>query len=40
MSLDDMKEKTEWRKRAFECEVENTHEIEKQNGMTFIHGKK
>ena len=37
MSIDDKNENIEWRKRAFECELENTYEIESRNGMTCIH---
>ena len=40
MSLEDKKENTKWRKRAFECELENTYEIERQNGMNCIHDNK
>ena len=40
MSLDDKKEIIEWRKRAFEWKLENTYDIEIQNGMTCIHGSK
>ena len=40
MSIDDKKENIEWRKSEFECELENTYEIENQNGMTCIHEKK
>ena len=39
-SLYDKWEKIEWRKRAFESELENKYEIEIQNGMTCIHGHK
>ena len=28
---------TEWRKHAFESELENTYDIESQNGMNCIH---
>ena len=38
--LDDNKEKIELFKRAFESELENTYDIEIQNGMTFIHEKR
>ena len=38
MSLNDKKEKTEWCNRAFEFKLENTYEIQSQNGMTCIHG--
>ena len=38
--LDDNKEKIELFKRAFESELENTYDIEIQNGMTFIHWNK
>ena len=38
ISLGDKKENIEWSKREFECEIENTCEIEIQNGMTCIHG--
>ena len=37
MSLDENKQKTEWRKRAFLSELENTYDIEIQDGMTCIH---
>ena len=39
ISLDEKKWKTERHKRAFEIDLENTYEIESQNGMTCIHGK-
>ena len=39
-SIDDKKENTEWRKRALECDLENTHDIEIHNYMTCIHGNK
>ena len=38
MSLDENKENTEWRNRAFETKVENIYDIEIQNSITFIHG--
>ena len=37
MSLEDTEEKIERRKRAFECEIKNTCDIENQIGMTLIH---
>ena len=37
MSLEDIKEKLESRKRAFECELKNTYGVENQNDMTRIH---
>ena len=37
MSIEDTTKKLEWRKRAFECKLENTYEIEIYNSMTFIH---
>ena len=40
MSLDENKQKTEWRKRAFLSELESTYDIEIQDGMTCIHGNK
>ena len=40
MSLDDRKEKLELYKCAFECQLENTYEIEIQNGMTCKHDNK
>ena len=39
-SLDENKEKIEWRKRAFEKKLENIYEIEIYNGMTCIHRNK
>ena len=36
ISLDDKKENKEWSKHAFGSELENTYEIEIQNGMTCI----
>ena len=39
MSLEETKEKLEWRKRVFECKIKNTYEIEIQNGMTCMHNK-
>ena len=39
MSLGEKKSNTLWRKHAFESELENTYEIEIQNGITCIHGK-
>ena len=39
MSLYYKNGKVEWSKRAFECELENTYDIESQNGMTCIHDK-
>ena len=38
MSINENKEKTEWCKRDFESKLENTYDIENQNGMTCIHG--
>ena len=40
MSLDEKKEKTEWRKGEFESELKNTYYIESQNGMACIYGNK
>ena len=40
MSFEDTKEKLEWHKREFECELENTYGIENQNYMTRIHDDK
>ena len=37
MSQDDTREKLEWRKSKFECELKNTYGIENQNYMTRIH---
>ena len=37
MSLEDRKEKLEWRHYAFECELGDTYDIEIQNGMNCIH---
>ena len=37
MSLDENKENIKRRKREFEYELENSYEIEIQNGMTCIH---
>ena len=34
MSLDEIKEMTEWRKCGFESKLENKYEIEIQTGMT------
>ena len=36
-SLDEKKEKKEWRKRVFESEFENMYDIENQNGINRIH---
>ena len=36
MSLDDTKEKLEWRKCGLESELENTYDTENKNGMTII----
>ena len=36
MSLDGTKEKLEWRKRAFECELKK-YDIEDRNSMNHIH---
>ena len=40
MSLDDTKEKLEWRKSVFEWKLKNKYDIEIQNGMTCIHDNK
>ena len=40
MSLDEKKEKTECWRHVFESKFENTYDIEIQNGMTSINGKK
>ena len=40
MSLDEKKEKTEWRKHDFESEMENTYDIIIHNCMSCIHGNK
>ena len=37
MSLDEKKEKIEWRKREFESKLENKYDIESQIGMACIH---
>ena len=37
MSIEDKKSKLEWHKRVFEWKLENTYDIESQNGMTRIH---
>ena len=37
MSLEETKEKLEWRKRDFEYELKNTYGIENPNDMTRIH---
>ena len=37
MSLDEKKEKKEWRKREFESELEYIYDTKNQNGMTCIH---
>ena len=37
MSPGENKENTEWRKRVFERKLENTYEIEIQNGMNCLH---
>ena len=39
-NLDEMKEKTEWRKCVFESKLENKYDFESQNGMTFMNVKK
>ena len=39
MSLEETKEKLEWRKHAFECEQKNSFGIENKNNMTRIHDK-
>ena len=39
MSLEETKEKLEWRKRVFEWEHKISYGIENQNGMTHIHDK-
>ena len=36
-SLEESKEKLEWRKSEFECEQKSTHGIESQNDMTRIY---
>ena len=40
MSLDYKKENIEWRKRDFECKIDNKNDIEIQNGMPCIYGNK
>ena len=40
ISLDERKENTELRKSACESKLENKYEIESQNCMTCMHGKK
>ena len=40
MSLEDIKEKLECHKNAFECELKNTYEIENHNDLMRIHNKK
>ena len=40
MSLDERKEQREWRKHAFESELKYIYEIEIQNGVNSIHGRK
>ena len=40
MSIEDIKEKPEVHKRAFECKHENTYEVEIYNSMTRIHDNK
>ena len=37
MSLEETKEKLDWRKRAFEYEKKNSYGIENWNDMTRIH---
>ena len=37
MSLEETKEKLDWRKRAFEYEKKNSNGIENRNDMTRIH---
>ena len=37
MSLDDIKEKLELRKHAFECELKHIYGFENKNDMTHIH---
>ena len=39
MSLEDTKEKLEWRKRAFEWKLKNTYGIKNLNDMMHIHEK-
>ena len=39
MSLEETKEKLEWRKRALECEQIISYGIENWNDITFIHEK-
>ena len=40
MSLEETKDKIEWRKRAFECEQKSPYGIGNKNYMTCIHDKK
>ena len=40
MSLEEKMKKLELHKRAFECELKNTYNIESQNGMTYKHDNK
>ena len=40
MSIEDTTKKLEWRKRAFECKLENTYGTENLNDMTRIHDEK
>ena len=40
MSLEDTKEKLEWRKRDFEYELKNTYGIENPNDMTHTYDEK
>ena len=40
MSLEEKIKKLELHKRAFECELKKTYNIESQNGMTCIHDNK
>ena len=37
MSLEETKEKIDWRKRGFEYEKKNSYGIENRNDMTRIH---
>ena len=37
MSLEGTRDKLEWLKRAFECELKNTYGIENWNDMSRIH---
>ena len=37
MRFEEIKGRLEWRKHAFECEIENAYDIEIHNGMTRMH---